>query len=61
MKGVSKIVGTRAWFVSSSKILMRNYYAWYVRNRGERKREKCHRGVTETLLRRVELTMKRKV
>ena len=26
MKGGLKIVGTRAWFFSSSKILMRNYY-----------------------------------
>jgi len=60
-RGVSKIVGTRAWFFSSSKILMRNYYTWYVKNKGECKRKKCHRGVTATLLKKVELTLKRKV
>ena len=43
---------------------MRNYYIqnlpWYVGNRGECKREKYHRGVTETLL-KVDLPLKRKV
>ena len=41
--------------------LLHTTLPWYVGNRGECKREKCHRGVTETLLKKVELTLKRKL